>query len=113
MSFSPAYHLRTNKAVERLLFLELLRKLEGNLRVSVGKYQYVGLGGPYLEDFGAIHGAFGSRSMTCLEIKKHVYSRQRINQPHSQITLTLDSTSDFVKNYKTGKKPPLVWFDYE
>ncbi|HKW31250.1 MAG TPA: O-methyltransferase [Verrucomicrobiae bacterium] len=108
---SPAYHLRTNKAVERVLFLELLRKLDGN--IPVGKCKYVSLGGPYLEDFLMIHGAFGNRDMVSLEIKEHVRSRQRINQPHSQVALTLDSTSNFVEKYQTGRKPLLVWFDYE
>jgi hypothetical protein len=111
MKLSPAYHLRTNKAVERLLFLELLRKLDGS--IPVAKCKYVSLGGPYLEDFSMVHGAFGNRDMVSLEIKEHVRSRQRINQPHSQIELTLDSTSDFVEKYQTGRKPLIVWFDYE
>ncbi len=111
MKLSPAYHLRTNKAVERLLFLELLRKLDGS--IPVAKCKYVSLGGPYLEDFSMVHGAFGNRDMVSLEIKEHVRSRQRINQPHSQIDLTLDSTSDFVEDYQTGRKPLIVWFDYE
>ncbi|MFZ0826697.1 MAG: O-methyltransferase [Verrucomicrobiia bacterium] len=111
MKLSPAYHLRTNKAVERLLFLGLLRKLDGSIPVS--KYKYVSLGGPYLEDFSLIHAAFGNRDMVSLEVKEHVRSRQRINQPHSQVVLTLDSTTDFVEGYQTGRKPLIVWFDYE
>ena len=111
MKLSPAYHLRTNKAVERLLFLELLRKLDGT--IPVAKCRYVSLGGPYLEDFSLIHGAFGNRDMVSLEVREHVRSRQRINQPHSQIELTLDSTNDFVEGYQTGRKPLIVWFDYE
>jgi len=111
MKMSPAYHLRTNKAVERILFLELLRKLDVN--IPIAKCKYVSLGGPYLEDFALIHGAFGNRDMVSLEVKEHVRSRQRINQPHSQIELTLDSTTDFVESYQTGRKPLIVWFDYE
>jgi len=113
MSFSPAYHLRTNKAVERLLFLELLRKLDGKLRTPIARYQYVGMGGPYLEDFGAIHGTFGNRQMISLEIQKHVRSRQVINRPHSRVNLTLDSTTDFVATYQPGRTPIIAWFDYE
>jgi hypothetical protein len=111
MKLSPAYHLRTNKAVERVLFLELLRKLDGS--IPVAKCKYVSLGGPYLEDFSMVHGAFGNRDMVSLEIKEHVRSRQRINQPHSQIKLTLDSTGKFVEKYQIGRKPLIVWFDYE
>jgi hypothetical protein len=113
MSFSPAYHLRTNKTVERLLFAELLRRLDRQLETPIAKYKYVSLGGPYLEDFALIHSTFGNRSMTSLEIYEHIRSRQRINQPHSRIDLTLDSTSDFVDEYETGRAPMIVWFDYE
>jgi hypothetical protein len=113
MKTSPAYHLRTNKAVERLLFLELLRKLDGKLALPIASYKYVSLGGPYLEDFMLVHTAFGNRSMVSLETKKHVRTRQVINLPYSRIDLTLDSTRRFVDKYSTGNIPLVVWFDYE
>lgn len=116
MSLSPAYHLRTNKNVERLLFVELLRKLDGRLPAPVARYKYVSLGGPYLEDFALMHGTFGNRSMTSLEIKRHVRSRQRINQPHSRVDLNdlkPSSTTDFVEEFERGRTPLIVWFDYE
>jgi hypothetical protein len=96
-----------------MLFLELLRKLDAGLPVPISQYKYVGLGGPYLEDFTALHGAFEMRRMTSLEVKEHVFSRQRINQPHSQVRLTLDSTTDYVEHHRKGPGPQLVWFDYE
>lgn len=113
MSVSPAYHLRTNKGVERLLFLDLLRRLDGRLPTAIESYRYVGLGGPYLEDFGMLHGAFGIRRMLSLEIKPNVRSRQLINRPYARIRPTLDSTSTFVEEYETGNVPLIVWFDYE
>lgn len=113
MNSSPAYHLRTNKAVERLLFLELLRRLDGRLPARIESYRYVSLGGPYLEDFALIHAAFKNQRMTSLETKKHVRTRQVINRPYSRIALTLDSTREFVDGYKTGNVPMVVWFDYE
>lgn len=109
----PPYHLRTNKAVERLLFIELLRKLDGSLGKNVEKYRYVSLGGPFLEDFGLMHSAFGIRDMLSLETERHVLSRQNLNTPYSKITLTLDSTTDFVRKFDAGKKSHIVWFDYE
>jgi hypothetical protein len=113
MSSSPAYHLRTNKAIERLLFIELLRKLDGNLLEGIGSYKYVSLGGPYLEDFMLIHSAFGNRRMLSLEMREHVRTRQVINTPYSRIRLTLESTTEFVEKYTTGNRPLIVWFDYE
>src|SRR2546426_986975 len=113
MSLSPAYHLRTNKGVERLLFLDLLRRLDGRLPQQIESYRYVGLGGPYLEDFGMIHAAFGNRRMLSLELEPHVRSRQLINRPYARIEPTLDSTETFVEQYETGNVPLIVWFDYE
>jgi hypothetical protein len=109
----PAYHLRTNKAVERLLFVELLRKLDTALPKPISRYRYVGLGGPFLEDFKLIQLNFGClKRMTSLEIDENVRCRQRINKPHSQINLTLTSTGNFVEAFRTANDPMLLWFDH-
>jgi len=113
MSLSPAYHLRTNKAIERLLFVQLLQRLDGRLPRRIEEYRYVSLGGPYLEDFAVIHGAFGNTRMLSLEKKAHIRTRQLLNRPYSRIKLSLDSTATFVANYRTGNVPLIVWFDYE
>lgn len=113
MNFSPAYHLRTNKAVERLLFIELLRRLDRELPKHVEDYTYVGLGGPYLEDFNTIYAAFGNQRMISLELKEHVLSRQKLNQPYSRLKLTLSSTREFVDEFQSQRDPLIVWFDYE
>ena len=116
MNFAPAYHLRTNKAVERLLFLELLHRLDrilGELQVtSISDYTYVGLGGPYLEDFNLIHATFGNRKMISLEKQKDVLTRQTINRPYSQISLTNSSTRDYIDETRLGRIPSIVWLDY-
>lgn len=109
----PPYHLRTNKAVERLLFVELLRRLDGHLPSRIEEYGYVSLGGPLLEDFALMHGTFGMLDLKSLETEPHVLSRQRINLPCSRIRLTLDSTTVFVRRYIARTKPQIVWFDYE
>jgi hypothetical protein len=109
----PAYHLRTNKAVERLLFIELLRKLDGALPKPVSSYRYVGLGGPFLEDFKLIQLNFGcTKRMTSLEVDGNVRCRQLLNRPHSQVDLTLTSTADFVDRFRSARDPMLVWFDH-
>jgi hypothetical protein len=112
MSAAPPYHLRPNKAVERLLFVELLKRVDRLRTTKIADYSYVGLGGPYLEDFNLIHTVFGNRDMISLEAKKDVLTRQHINQPHSSMKLMEMSTDQFVEEYVQGKKPLLVWFDY-
>lgn len=113
MNFAPAYHLRTNKAVERLLFLELLHRLDRVLAdTSISDYIYVGLGGPYLEDFNLIHATFGNRTMISLELQKDVLTRQVINRPCSQVSLTNLSTRDYIDDLRLGRTPSIVWLDY-
>lgn len=116
MNFAPAYHLRTNKAVERLLFLELLHRLDrvfGELHAtSISDYTYVGLGGPYLEDFNLIHSTFGNRKMISLELQKDVLTRQAVNQPCSQVSLTNLSTRKYVDDLRLSRTPSIVWLDY-
>jgi hypothetical protein len=108
----PAYHLRTNKIVERYLFVELLHRLDNHLPARIKEHLYVGLGGPYLEDFNLIHATFGSRQMISLEIDEWVITRQKINTPHSAVTLTPQSTTDFAGAFEATNEPLIVWFDY-
>ena len=115
---SLAYQLRPNKAVDRELFLSLLTRLAPHLGLE--KYHYIGLGGPFLEDFRLLHSRIGigrkrgSRTvgrLTCVESKPEVYKRQRFNRPvasvkcvHSTIEKFLDTT--------TISTPAIIWFDY-
>jgi hypothetical protein len=107
----PAYHLRMNKMVERLLFVDLLHRLDNLLPRRIHAHIYVGLGGPYLEDFNLIHGTFGNRRMISLEIDDWVLSRQRINRPHSAVELTQQSTTQFTEKFNS-LEPHIIWFDY-
>lgn len=115
---SLAYQLRPNKAVDRELFLSLLTRLAPHLGLE--KYHYVGLGGPFLDDFRLLHSRIGigrkrgGRTvgrLTCVESKPEVHKRQRFNRPvasikcvHSTIEKFLDATPI--------TKPAIIWFDY-
>lgn len=115
---SLAYQLRPNKAVDRELFLSLLTRLAPYLRLE--KYHYIGLGGPFLEDFRLLHSRIGIGrkqrgrtvgKLTCVESKADVHKRQRFNRPvasikcvHSTIERFLDTT--------IIKTPTIIWFDY-
>ncbi|MGH7814651.1 MAG: O-methyltransferase [Candidatus Binataceae bacterium] len=50
---APAYHLRPNKAVDRLIFMEAIQHLEGVHPLD--SYTYYGFGGPFLEDCRLIY----------------------------------------------------------
>lgn len=107
----PPYHLRTNKHVERLLFVELLDKIRNSLSVSIDSYPYIGLGGPYLADFALMQNKFQFQKMTSLETKRSVRNRQKFNLPHCRVDTTEKSTARFVGEYE-GKEPLIAWFDY-
>ena len=87
---SLPYRLRPNKAVDRELFLSLLMRLSPIL--SLEKYQYVGLGGPFLEDFRLVHGRLGLSRMTCLESEEEVHKRQVFNRPIASIECVLSTS---------------------
>jgi hypothetical protein len=106
---SLPYRLRPNKAVDRELFLSLLMRLAPNLGLE--KYHYVGLGGPFLEDFRMIHGRLGIAKMTCIETEEQVHKRQLFNRPVASIECVHKSLEDYLD--KTDfNTPVIIWFDY-
>lgn len=115
---SLAYQLRPNKAVDRELFLSLLTRLASHLGLE--KYHYVGLGGPFLEDFRLLHSRIGigrrrgGRTvgrLTCVESKEDVHKRQRFNRPVSSIKC-IHTTIETFLDTTVINTPVIIWFDY-
>jgi hypothetical protein len=106
---SLPYRLRPNKAVDRELFLSLLMRLAPKLALE--KYHYVGLGGPFLEDFRMIHGRLGIAKMTCIETEEQVHKRQLFNRPISSIECVHKSLEDYLDETDFDS-PAIIWFDY-
>ncbi len=115
---SLAYQLRPNKAVDRELFLSMLTRLAPHLRLE--RYHYIGLGGPFLEDFRLLHSRIGigrkrgSRTvgrLTCIESKLEVHKRQRFNRPVASIKC-IHSTIERYLDTTTISTPAIIWFDY-
>ena len=111
MSSSPGagYKLRPNKAVDRELFLSLLVRLA--VPLGIDGYQYIGLGGPFLEDFRIVHTRLGINDMICVDEDEETHKRQLFNRPvesincvHSNLEQYLDS-SEF-------EKPVILWLDF-
>ena len=108
---SIPYHLRPNKAVERGLFIQSLRKINKYLNIS--DYRYIGFGGPFLEDFKTLHHELKIADMACIEIDENVRLRQQFNRPLSCINF-LDkaySAADFIDAHDFEKES-IVWLDY-
>lgn len=106
---SIPYRLRPNKAVDRELFLSLLMRLTP--RLALEKYHYIGLGGPFLEDFRLIHGRLGISKMTCIETEEQVHKRQLFNRPIASIECIHKSLEDFLDETDLDS-PAIIWFDY-
>ena len=54
----PPYHLRANKAADRLILMETITRVTRALSASMDDYTYYGFGGPFLEDFKLIRKFF-------------------------------------------------------
>ena len=106
---SLPYRLRPNKAVDRELFLSLLMRLTP--RLSLENYQYVGLGGPFLEDFRLVHARLGLRQMACLESEQEVHKRQLFNRPIASIECVHATLEDYLDGHDF-ETPAIIWFDY-
>lgn len=106
---SLPYRLRPNKAVDRELFLSLLTRLAPKL--SLEKYHYVGLGGPFLEDFRLVHARLGIARMTCVESEDEVHKRQLFNRPIASIECVHSTLEDYLDE-NDFDSPAILWFDY-
>lgn len=104
------YQLRPNKAVERLLFMELLSRLDAELRINTS-YGYFGFGGPQMEDFRILNECFPKMKMVSVEREPQVLKRQRFNGPHTNVRCKLQSSADFVSAFSC-KSRAVVWLDY-
>jgi hypothetical protein len=111
MSAGPSlpYRLRPNKAVDRELFLSLLTRLSPKLGMET--YRYIGLGGPFLEDFRLVHARLGIAKMTCIEAKEQVHKRQVFNRPIACVECVHKKLEDFLDETDLDA-PAIIWFDY-
>lgn len=107
---SIAYHLRTNKNIERKLFIELLRRIA--LHVNISDYRYIGFGGPFAEDFKEIHSALRISKMTSIEMDENVLARQKFNYPAHFINHFQGTSGDFIDKFVELDSPAIVWLDY-
>lgn len=104
-----AYHLRPNKAIDRGLFIDLLSRVGRCYNIS--DYTYYGFGGPFMEDFRALHAALRIRSMCSIERDAVVQARQRFNCPLSDVKFELADSSEFLTTFSPSD-PSIVWLDF-
>lgn len=106
----PAYHLRPNKAVDRLLFMDILRALE--LYCPLNQHTYIGLGGPFLEDFRLVSQMFPSLRMISIESDKETNKRQQFHLCSRQMDVVHGEFGDFLSTGFPSDSPTITWADY-
>jgi hypothetical protein len=106
-----AYHLRPNKAIERNLFVELLRKIDKFVKIE--DYSYISFGGPFLEDFKQIHNALQIEKMFSIEMVENTHKRQAYNMPVSCIDIgeKVQTGNEFIHQHEFDS-PTIIWLDY-
>jgi len=112
------YHLRVKKDIERRLFVEQLRLI--TKIYDLENYAYIGMAGPFSEDFKLMNDRFNFKSFFSYEINEEVFKRQRFNLPFSKTKYLHQGIDEFIKNYPDieiddtneviGKS--ILWLDY-
>lgn len=108
----PPYHLRSNKAVDRLALIDaigLMRKV-----AELSGYTYYSFGGPYLEDFRLLYEFYPEIAMVSIEDNDEVYKRQRFHIPCHSVRLKLKKAEfkSFLARYASSDQKSIFWLDY-
>ena len=106
----PAYHLRPNKAVDRFIFVELLRGLD--LLQPLKDHVYIGLGGPFLEDFRLLAQLFPYLESISIESDEETYKRQLFHRCSSKMKAVHGKLEEFLATDFPSDRPVIVWADY-
>ncbi len=109
------YHLRTRKAIDRAIFIELLQR---TCKIVAEPPVYVSMGGDFVEDHAEIHAAIGLMDLISFDSEAWVVKRQEFNRPVSCIKCLHLSSEDMIGNIEgffsdhIGDKPCIFWLDY-
>ena len=106
----PAYHLRPNKAVDRIAMVEAIRRLER--LVDLKDYTYYGLGGPYLEEYRLLYEYYPEKKYVSLEKDFETYKRQQFHKPCKILDLKNLDVGSFLTEWQPNDKSVIFWLDY-
>ena len=105
----PPYHLRMNKAIDRLLLVDILDILKTHCKMS--SYTYYGFGGPFLEDCKLIHHRCPDIKIVSIENDLETYKRQEFHRFSKKLNIEYSDFSDFLLNFSSSGKE-IFWLDY-
>ncbi len=104
------YNCRPAKAIERRIFLDVLKEIYG---VSPEKdLSYIGLGSIYFTDFRMIHKELNINEMINIELNEQDKERFKFNKPFKCIKLKWGRSTDVLPVLDWGGRK-IVWMDYD
>ena len=104
----PAYHLRTNKAVDRFTLISQIRFVLD----SESKANFYSLSGPFLEDMKLVHALLPEMPLTSIESNLQTFRRQQFHQFTSRLKLVRSTFEDFIiHSYEPGHQD-FFWLDF-
>jgi putative O-methyltransferase len=108
----PPYHLRPNKAVDRLTLIDAIRLITKPATLS--KYTYYSMGGPTLDDFRLIYEFYPEIKMVCIERDEQTHRRQRFHLPcrSHRLKLVNEPVTSFLTHYDAKDEMSIFWLDY-
>jgi hypothetical protein len=108
----PPYHLRSNKAIDRLALIDTIKRL-GHIS-DLRSYTYYGMGGPYLEEFRVLSELHPEIRMVCIEEDEETFKRQQFHLPcrSSHLKFEKMSFSTFVARFEATDAKSIVWADF-
>jgi hypothetical protein len=107
---SPPYQLRKNKAADRFALIESIRLLP-LLGYDLKEFQYISMGGPYLEDMRQIYEFCPEIAMVSIEEFDWIWPRQEFHKPCNNIEIIHSDVGSYITNYSPDKKC-IFWLDY-
>ena len=106
----PAYHLRPNKAVDRFILLETIKRL-GQFE-NLADYTYYSLGGAYLEDFRVLYEFSRDIGLVSIEKSEQIVKRQEFHRPCSTLKLKHVNLVDFLNECEYSDQKSIFWLDF-
>jgi hypothetical protein len=102
------WQFRPNKQIQRLMCVEVMRRLSAFR--PVGDYRYIGLGGYEFIDFDLVYRTLGIKRMTSIE-ESGSLERYQFNRPFSKVDIEWGSTNERLPTLELDQ-PLIVWLDY-
>ena len=103
--------LRPNRAVDRLLLIETIKRLE-QFR-NINDYTLHAVGGPYLEDFRTFYEHFENLRMISFEENDEICKRQRFHLPYRNLNIYPIDFFDYLNGDDWTDEKGIFWLEFQ